>query len=214
MIKIIQAGSSEHKDSGWNGKAVAGDQTGSEVCVRDYYNYPWDYVLRYYDSSVSNEVIENAYKLANAEILGYDQSERNTLYQKLSAYRFNVDSYIKSGIKTETDCSAFVYACFCTKIATMRSNANAPTTSTMRSYYSRRGFTVYPIKAAVLKTGDILLAEGNHTALVYIPHEDTELDNALTVIAKEVLKGTFGNMPERKERIYKMIQSKVNDILK
>jgi hypothetical protein len=66
MIKIIQAGSSEHKDSGWNGKAVAGDQTGSEVCVRDYYNYPWDYVLRYYDSSVSNEVIENAYKLANA----------------------------------------------------------------------------------------------------------------------------------------------------
>ena len=24
-----------------------GDQTGREICVRDYYNYPWDYVLRY-----------------------------------------------------------------------------------------------------------------------------------------------------------------------
>lgn len=26
---------------------ATGDQTGQEICVRNYYNYPWDYVLRY-----------------------------------------------------------------------------------------------------------------------------------------------------------------------
>jgi cell wall-associated NlpC family hydrolase len=33
-----------------------GDQTGGEICVRGYYNYPWDCVLRY----VGEEATENA----------------------------------------------------------------------------------------------------------------------------------------------------------
>lgn len=26
---------------------TTGDQTGKEICIRNYYNYPWTYVLRY-----------------------------------------------------------------------------------------------------------------------------------------------------------------------
>lgn len=34
---------------------AVGDQTGGEICVRGYYNYPWDCVLRYAEeSAVSN----------------------------------------------------------------------------------------------------------------------------------------------------------------
>lgn len=39
-----------HASSNENGKAVggkSGDQTGKEICVRFYYNYPWKKVLRY-----------------------------------------------------------------------------------------------------------------------------------------------------------------------
>lgn len=32
-----------------------GDQTGKEICVHDYYNYPWDYVLRIPASSSEGE---------------------------------------------------------------------------------------------------------------------------------------------------------------
>ena len=40
-----------------------------------------------------------------------------------------------------------------------------------------------------------------------------ELDKAITVIAKEVLKGTYGNGTERKEKLYKVIQDKVNTLI-
>ncbi|WP_077861106.1 peptidoglycan amidohydrolase family protein, partial [Clostridium sp. BL-8] len=37
-----------------NGTATGGkpgDQTGKEICIENYYNYPWDYVLRYNEGS-------------------------------------------------------------------------------------------------------------------------------------------------------------------
>lgn len=43
-----------HASINENGKTTggkAGDQTGKEICVRKYYNKPWDCVLRYKDSS-------------------------------------------------------------------------------------------------------------------------------------------------------------------
>ncbi len=33
-----------------------GDQTGREICERDYYNYPWDCVLRYAGESQAEEI--------------------------------------------------------------------------------------------------------------------------------------------------------------
>lgn len=48
--KIVHASSSE--TGGKYGKP--GDQTGREICVRSYYNYPWDCVLRYTEN-VSEE---------------------------------------------------------------------------------------------------------------------------------------------------------------
>lgn len=39
------------------------------------------------------------------------------------------------------------------------------------------------------------------------------LDDAITVIAKEVLKGTYGNGIDRKDKIYKVIQDKVNTLI-
>lgn len=59
-----------------NGKTVGGktgDQTGREILVRAYRNYPWDYVLRYKDNcpmktteEIAKEVIEG--KWGNGEV--------------------------------------------------------------------------------------------------------------------------------------------------
>ena len=88
----------------------------------------------------------------------------------LKKYKWDVDAYIASGKKTETDCSAFIYACYCCLIPSMRSDANAPTTSTMRSKFNDHGFRVhtaskYTISDAYLKPGDVLIREGHHTAM-------------------------------------------------
>ena len=68
-----------HASISENGSVYAtqkGDQTGKEICIRSYWNYPWNYVLRYggdaslqQDDSSSGNVINNIIDEVN-EILG------------------------------------------------------------------------------------------------------------------------------------------------
>ena len=222
MNKLIHARFTENGDSGWNGKAVAGDQTGNEVSVTNFYSAPWDFCLRYFNWELAKEFVIIAKKLACCVKVGYDQSQRNTLYKELKAVNFDVEKFILSGKKCETDCSAFVYACLCVLLPHLRSDKNAPTTAEMEDFYKNKGFTVLKGKDYLngLKniTGDIMVRSGHHTAIFQSDSDNSsqyssELDSALTVVAKEVLKGTFGNMPERKDKIYRAVQNKVNSMI-
>ena len=222
MGKLIHARFTENGDSGWNGKAQAGDQTGNEVSVTEFYKAPWDFCLRYFNWELMREFTIIAKKLAGCVKVGYDQSQRNTLYQELKAVNFDVDKFILSGKKCETDCSAFVYACLCCLLPNLRSDANAPTTSKMEEYYKNKGFTVLKgadyLNGNKNQTGDILVRAGHHTAIFQSDSDSgatfsPAVDAALKVIATEVLKGTFGNMPERKDKIYRAVQDKVNSMV-
>ncbi len=76
----IGNGQIAHASINENGKAIggqAGDQTGKEICIRSYYNKPWDCVLRYNESSTSpilsvNKIIQagqiHANKFTNLSI--------------------------------------------------------------------------------------------------------------------------------------------------
>lgn len=231
-MKLVHASISENNNAGWDGKSKAGDQTGKEVCVRSWYNKPWNIMLRYPDKSIAAKAAAAAVKLANSNLVGYDQSERNTLYKALKAVNFDVDAYIKSGKKTETDCSAFVYAVYCCFIPGMRSDSNAPVTSTMRNLYKKWGFDVYTGSGHLTGTntinGDILVKEDAHTAIatdgtttgtapvnmVDVPTVNGEIDNAITVLARDVIRGNWGNGNDRKEKLYVAIQTRVNELLK
>lgn len=222
MSKLIHARYTENGDSGWNGKAKAGDQTGNEVSVTEFYIAPWDFALRYFNWELAKEFVVIAKKLAGCVKVGYDQSQRNDLYKTLKSFNFDVDKYILSGQKCETDCSAFVYACLCCLLPNLRSDANAPTTSKMEEYYKNKGFTVLKgsdyLNGKKNITGDIMVKAGHHTAIFQsdvdsVAKYPTEVESALTIIAQAVLKGTFGNMPERKDKIYRAVQDKVNSLV-
>lgn len=222
MGKLIHARFTENGDSGWNGKAVAGDQTGNEVSVTEFYKAPWDFCLRYFNWELMREFTIIAKKLAGCVKVGYDQSQRNDLYKELKAVNFNVDKFILSGKKCETDCSAFVYACLCCLLPNLRSDKNAPVTADMEEYYKDKGFTVLKgtdyLNGLKNQTGDILVRAGHHTAIFQSDSDSgatfsPAVDAALKVIATEVLKGTFGNMPERKDKIYRAVQDKVNSMI-
>lgn len=231
-MKLVHASISETGKAGWDGKSKAGDQTGKEVCVRSWYNKSWNIMLRYPDKSIAAKASEAAVKLANSNLVGYDQMERNTLYKALKEVNFDVDAYIKSGKKTETDCSAFVYAVYCCFIPGMRSDSNAPVTSTMRNRYKKWGFDIYTgyeyITGTNIINGDIFVKEGVHTAIatdgtttvtdtvnmIDVPEVNTEIDNALTIIARDVIRGNWGKGNHRKEKLYAAIQTRVNEMLK
>ena len=234
-MKLVHASISETGGSGWDGKAKVGDQTSKEVCVRSWYSKPWDFALRYPDDEIRLKVSAAAVKLANSNLVGYDQSERNTLYKALKSCNWDIDAYIKSGKKTETDCSAFVHAVYCCFVPSMRSNVNAPVTAIMRNKYKDWGFSVLTkenvnlTSGVGLTNGDIVVKENSHTAMVTDVHKtgtsnvttakrpgiySPEIDDALTTIAIDVINGKWGNGNDRKEKLYAAIQSKVNELLK
>lgn len=171
-VTICHASISENGNAGWDGKAKAGDQTGKEVCTRTWYDKGWTVAIICLIASIAIQAAVIAVKLAASGLVGYDQSQRNTLYQALKKYNFDVDAYIRSGEKTETDCSAFMYAVYACLIPEIRYDGNAPTTSTMRSFYSKypKYFKVtteskYLTSDAYLTKGMVLVKEGSHTVM-------------------------------------------------
>ena len=71
--QIVHASLNE-KGGIYGGKT--GDQTGREICVRSYYDRPWDYVLRYPDSVLADEYTRKAEEIAADDRHGYDQINR------------------------------------------------------------------------------------------------------------------------------------------
>lgn len=168
MIKIGHASGTEHGDSGWNGKAKAGDQTGREVCIRDWYKRPWSYVLRPNTEKIAELQASAMEKACKNDNIGYDQSQRNTLLDKLRLVNMDISKVDLS----ECDCSSLVYVCSILAGVPHTMTPNAPTTSTMRKRYMATGCyelltgDEYVNAPELLKRGDILVAEGKHTAIV------------------------------------------------
>lgn len=165
---MIVHSSIDEKKHAIGGKA--GDQTSREVYTTKWYNKPWEFMLRYPNANIASKVAKIAVKLANSNLVGYDQSQRMTLYKALKANNWDVDKYIKSGVKTESDCSSFIYTCFCCLVPSMRSDSNGPRTYTMREKYKGWGFKVYTDSKYLksedyLLPGDILVKSAAHTVM-------------------------------------------------
>lgn len=148
---------------------TAGDQTGSEVCIRTWYSKPWDFVLRCKDSSKAEKMAIACEQGCANEKIGYNQSKRNTLY--IQAQNVNYD-LSKITAACECDCSSFLTVCALAAGIPIPYGSNAPTTSTMKTVFTNTGefdvFTEseYLTKDTWLKRGDLLVKAGIHTAMV------------------------------------------------
>lgn len=216
-VKIAHASIDEHKRiSG----GQAGDQTGKEVCIRDWYNKPWNVVIRFKDPVKAEKVAQDMEWAANNNNIGYDQGQRNTLLTEARKVNFNLS---KVKVKCETDCSGLVTVC-CIYAGIPESEltykGNCATTRTLKQWLKATGevevFTtpMYTNKPDRLRRGDILLKEGSHVAVV------VKAQKSLDEIAKEVIDGKWGNGSERRANLtdagynYAMVQAKVNELLK
>lgn len=144
---------------------AAGDQTGREVCTRDWYNKPWIAVIRPKSSTVAEKIAKAMEAACTNNNIGYDQNERTTLYIKAKANNWNIAG-IKS--KCETDCSALVAVCV--NAAGISVSKDIYTGNEKSALVATGKFTAhteskYLTTDQYLKRGDILLASG-HTAIV------------------------------------------------
>ena len=168
---IAHASIDEHRTA--HGGA-AGDQTGSEVCCRSWYNGNWNLVLRCKDAQARETMATAAEWLARSNLVGYDQWQRNDAWDAIAALNWN---YRKLTKKTETDCSAFMTLCAriagieVPRVALGNGKYNAPVTQTMRAAFTTTG-KFEPITASKYLTsdlyllrGDILVRESGHTAI-------------------------------------------------
>lgn len=162
MIKIGQASRDERmKYSGGS----AGDQDGKEVAVRDWYNRPWNKILRAKDPAKAEKIAAAMEAACKNENIGYDQSQRYTLYDLC---RYN--GWDIAAVKTpcETDCSALVAVCV--NAAGIRVPGSIYTGNQAAALLRTGEFELldtpkYLTTDEFLKRGDILLYEFHHTAI-------------------------------------------------
>lgn len=162
MIKIGSAGSDEHgKYTG----GAAGDQTGGEVCLRDWYNRPWNVVLRPKSAYVAADMVRAMRAACVNDNVGYDQYQRTTLYTQAKAVGWDIT---KIAIPCETDCSALIAVC--ANAAGIRVSKDIYTGNMVRALKATGQFEVlmaskYLTSDQYLQAGDVLVYEGHHTAM-------------------------------------------------
>ena len=211
-----------------NGKArggAAGDQTGREICTRDWYSKNWNKVIRAKDSKIAEKIAKAMEAACANNNIGYDQNQRTTLYMQAKAKKWNLS---KITAKCETDCSALVAVCV--NAAGVSVSKDIYTGNESNALKATGKFEIltdskYLTTDKNLKRGDILLNEGSHTAVVLsdganISSKPTTTKKSITDVAKEVIAGTWGNGEGRKKKLtaagydYAAVQKEVNRLLK
>lgn len=96
-----------------NGKisgGKAGNQSGRELVVGRYYNFGQNRVIRFKNVDRGRLAGKIAKKLAKNKNIGYDQSNRASLFNLAKKCKWDYKKLIKAlkKNKVETDCSAFV----------------------------------------------------------------------------------------------------------
>lgn len=146
-----------------------GDQTGKEVCIRNWYNGSWAYVARAKDSAVAEKIAATCEAgCANPQI-GYCQGHRNSLMTQAKTVNYDLS---KITTPCEADCSSFVSVCVRAAINRDFWAGNAPTTRSLKTALIATGaFEIitdskYLTSSDYLKRGDILCNPGKHTVMV------------------------------------------------
>lgn len=148
----------------------AGDQSGKEWWIINWYSQGWQCILRHPNKKVREYIAELGIQAAQNDKVGYDQSENQTYWNQLRSVGYWPKNVI---VPCEADCSAGVIANvkavgFLLGIPALQS-INATYTGNMRAGFRAAGFEVltgakYLNGPDYLLPGDIILNDSQHTA--------------------------------------------------
>ena len=161
-----------HASIGENGNArggQAGDQTGKEVKISNYYVHSKGWVvLRCKDNLKREKIAEAMEKACKNDSIGYDQNQRDTLYNNVKNSGFDPSKTTK---KVETDCSALVRVCIAyaygkDMVGNIRT-ISQPATLVKTGLFTKYTTAQYCKSSDYLLRGDILCTPvSGHTVVV------------------------------------------------
>lgn len=152
----------DERNKGSGGKA--GDQTGKEVYIRDWYSKPWIAVFRCTQLQMAEKIAYTMECACLNDNIGYDMSDRTTLYEEAKKYDFDLTKIDK---KVECDCSSLVAVCCnAAKISVSKDmyTGNEESVLMATKLFKKLDTQKYLTTFTNLQRGDILLAKG-HTAV-------------------------------------------------
>lgn len=145
---------------------AAGDQTGTEVCIRLWYSRPWDVVIRAKDRMLGRQIAVIAERLVSCPLIGYDQADRTSLWSECERIHWDIERLYEIH-PCECDCSSLipVICRFCGVIIpktcwTGSLEANLMATGKFEALRDRR----YLDSGDYLHKGDFLLNTKSHVA--------------------------------------------------
>lgn len=107
MAVIVGSARSDENGQAYGGRA--GDQTGREVSTQNWYAHSKGWVLlRARDAGTRDKIARCMQAACDNPCIGYDQYERNSLYNAAQEFGFDVSKVTKN---VECDCSALVRVC-------------------------------------------------------------------------------------------------------
>lgn len=167
-----------------------GDQTGKEVCIRDFYSNLWDYAAIHPDANVREKHAKAVEAGCANDNIGYGQGDRNTLNTEAKKVGYDL---AKITTPCNTDCSEFQNVCAVASGAPGVTHAsNGWTTSTMKAALQAAGYKIitdpsYLQSADYCVRGAIYVKAGLHTVCGL-----SNGSKAAQMLAKAGLSGTSG----------------------
>ncbi len=166
-MATVKLGSARIDENGRATGGKAGDQTGSEVSTQNWYKHSKGWrVFRAKNSGVAEKIAWDMQAACDNPKIGYDQSQRDTLYTVSKVVGFNC---AKVSAACETDCSALVRVC-CAYAGVMLPNirtTNEPGALLDSGAFVELTGAKYTDSPDYLKRGDILCTKTQgHTVVV------------------------------------------------
>lgn len=194
MVKISNCG---HDERGRYAGGKAGDQTGTEYQIMNWYSRPWFCVLRFNDAKIAAMIADMATKAAQNNLIGYDQgtsgnsNDRYSFWQHLKASNYDPAQIT---VACESDCSASTAAIvkgagYRLNNARLKAVSIYLTTRNMRAAMKIAGAKVltdrkYLTSGDYLKAGDILLNDNHHVAIAVTTGAKANTLSASTILSK------------------------------
>ena len=199
---MVIVGSARIDERGKASGGRAGDQTGKELSTQEGYIYKngWDVDIRIKDKKKRQKYIDFIIWACASAKIGYDQSQRLSLYYELKKLSFRYEKLVD---KCECDCSSLV-ACGLI-VAGFREVNPACTTSTLeldlrKKYPNDFDFFTKSYKngdhtkiTKWWRNGDILNKAGHHVISVVSGGRK----NTVVKAAKKHYSGEFPKLPSR-----------------
>lgn len=189
-MSTVKVGSARIDENGHATGGKAGDQTGKEVSTQNWYKHSKGWrVFRAKDPAVAEKIAWDMQAACDNPKIGYDQSQRDTLYTVAKLVGFNC---AKVATACETDCSALVRVC-CAYAGVMLPNIR--TTNEPKALLDSGAFVEltgakYTDSPDYLRRGDILCTKTQgHTVVVLSSGSKAEV---APVVAQGLRRGDHG----------------------